>query len=162
MLAANAASAPHLKTSSICSMLPAPPLAMTGTLTRLEILLVSSMSNPALVPSLSMDVSSISPAPSWATFFAHRYASSLVSIRPPFINTLCEFFVFLASIATTTQELPNLFAACSTKLGFFIAAEFRLILSQPAFKRREISSMLRIPPPTVSGIKSVLATFSTI
>ncbi len=52
-----------MKTSAKCSSDPAPPDAITGIGTALETAAVSSQSKPVLVPSRSMDVSRISPAP---------------------------------------------------------------------------------------------------
>ena len=46
---------------------------------------INSISYPAFVPSQSMLVNSISPAPSRSTSMAHSTASSPTSIRPPFL-----------------------------------------------------------------------------
>jgi hypothetical protein len=46
---------------------PTPPDAMTGTGTASAMARVSAMSKPCLVPSRSMEVSRISPAPSATT-----------------------------------------------------------------------------------------------
>src|SRR5690606_30898734 len=60
MPAANAASAfPSVNTSAKCAMLPAPPLAMTGTGRDAAMFLVISSANPDRVPSWSMEVSRI-------------------------------------------------------------------------------------------------------
>ena len=48
----------------MCSSVPAPPLATTGTPTASLMRRVMTRSNPALVPSASMEFSTISPAPS--------------------------------------------------------------------------------------------------
>src|ERR1700730_3835375 len=62
--AASAASAaPSLKTLTKCSGNLAPPEAITGTETALEIAAVSVVSKPICVPSRSTEVSRISPAP---------------------------------------------------------------------------------------------------
>ncbi len=64
MLAARTASAfPCSRTSTMCCKFPAPPLAMTGMPTASLTAAVSSMSYPSFVPSASMLVSRISPAP---------------------------------------------------------------------------------------------------
>ena len=49
--------------STRCSSVPTPPLAITGTSTASAIARVSSRSKPSRVPSRSIDVSRISPAP---------------------------------------------------------------------------------------------------
>ena len=54
-------------TSSKCSSVPAPPDAITGIDTSSAMILVSSRSYPAFVPSQSMLVRRISPAPSCST-----------------------------------------------------------------------------------------------
>ena len=55
--------APVVNTSTKWSSVPAPPDAMTGIETAAETAAVISQSKPALVPSRSIDVSRISPAP---------------------------------------------------------------------------------------------------
>ena len=50
-----------------CSTAPAPPLATTGTSTTARTAAISSRSKPALVPSASIELSRISPAPSSRT-----------------------------------------------------------------------------------------------
>ena len=62
---------------------PHPPLAITGMLTAAVTALVIAMSYPSCVPSASMLVSRISPAPNSATRLAHATASSPVGTRPP-------------------------------------------------------------------------------
>ena len=54
------------KTSEKCSTFPAPDEAMTGMETLSLMCFTSSMSKPLLVPSLSMQLSNISPAPSFS------------------------------------------------------------------------------------------------
>jgi hypothetical protein len=54
------------KTSEKCSTLPAPLEAMTGMVTLLRMWLINSMSKPLLVASLSIQLSNISPAPSFS------------------------------------------------------------------------------------------------
>ena len=53
--------------------------------------------------------------------------------------------------------LPNRRAACRTSSGSRTAAELIDTLSAPALKSIRISSRLRIPPPTVSGMKQTSA-----
>ena len=45
--------------------------------------------------------------------------------------------------------------------GSFTAAELMLTFSAPACTRRVTSSIVRIPPPTVKGMKQRSATFRT-
>ena len=64
MLAASTALArPSVTPSAMCCRLPTPPEAITGTGTASDTARVSARSKPALVPSRSMLVSRISPAP---------------------------------------------------------------------------------------------------
>ena len=69
MLAASPASAlPLVKTSRKCSMVPAPPEAMTGIESSVLSLARASQAKPCLQPSWFMLVKRISPAPrSWAS-----------------------------------------------------------------------------------------------
>src|SRR5580704_9913849 len=62
-LAASTASAPASIAGGKWARVPAPPLAMTGTLTAARTRAMSSVSNPAVVPSASIELSRISPAP---------------------------------------------------------------------------------------------------
>ena len=74
--AASAASArPRVNTSRKCSNVPAPPDAITGICTAVDTAAVSSQSKPARVPSRSIDVSRISPAPRASASRAHSTAS---------------------------------------------------------------------------------------
>ncbi len=103
MEAASAASAlPSVNASSICCIVPAPPDAITGILTSSPIFLLSMLSNPALVPSASIEVTSNSPAPLLYASFAHSSASIPVSLRPPWVK-ICHLSsaTLFASIATT-------------------------------------------------------------
>src|SRR6185369_16066281 len=168
MLAASTASAlPSSSTSAMCSRLPAPPLATTGTPTASLIRRVMARSNPALVPSASMLLSTISPAPSETARCAHSTASSPVGLRPPCENTSHRSGdTFFASIETTMHWLPNFSAPLRIRLGFANADELILILSAPALSMLYMSSTERRPPPTVSGIKHCSAarsiTFSMV
>ena len=144
--------------------MPAPPDAITGIFAFSETRLVSSISYPAFVPSQSILVSNISPAPSSSAFFAHSSASIPVFTRPPLRYTsqpLLSSRLF-ASIAQTTHCLPNFSAASLISSGRFIAALFTATLSAPALRIFLKSSTVRIPPPTVNGINTCFATASTI
>src|SRR6266481_4426398 len=63
------------------SSVPTPPEAMTGTGTASDTARVSAMSKPDLVPSRSIEVSRISPAPRAAMRRAQATASSPVARR---------------------------------------------------------------------------------
>ena len=90
MLAASAASAfPRRNTSAKCLALPAPPEAMTGIWTASLTAAVSSQSKPSRVPSASMEVSRISPAPRCSASRAHSRALRPVGLRPPSTKTSC-------------------------------------------------------------------------
>src|SRR3990172_2412422 len=84
MLAASTASArPSMTPSARCSSLPTPPPAITGTPTASATARVSARSNPSRVPSRSILVSRISPAPASCMRLAHATASRLVGCLPP-------------------------------------------------------------------------------
>ena len=84
MEAAKTALAPPLFIASYkCSNLPAPPEAITGMFIEVVILLSSSKSYPVLVPSLSIEVSRISPAPFSSACLEKAIASIPVFSLPP-------------------------------------------------------------------------------
>src|SRR5262249_51938631 len=102
--AARAASAfPPRNTSTKCWTDRAPPEAITGICTAALTPAVNSQSKPLPVPSRSIEVSRISPAPKPSASLAHATASRPVGLRPPAMNT-CQlpFAALFASIATTT------------------------------------------------------------
>ena len=66
---------------------PAPPLAITGTELSSRIAAISSRSNPWLVPSASIELTSNSPTPRSIASVAQSRASSSVSTRPPCVVT---------------------------------------------------------------------------
>ena len=111
MLAAKTASAPpSLIPSTKCCRVPTPPEAMTGIETDEETAFVSVLSNPSLVPSLSMLVNSISPAPCSLTAFTHSITSIPVLSQPPYVTTSHELnvsSVAFASTATTNAALDG-------------------------------------------------------
>ena len=74
-----------LKTSNMSFFDPHPPDAITGILILSQIALISSRSYPFSVPSASILVSNISPAPSFSTFFTHSIASIFVDFFPPYV-----------------------------------------------------------------------------
>ncbi len=86
MLAARAAlQVVFVNTSLKCSIVPAPPDAITGMLTLLLTSLVTSIENPDLVPSAFIDVRSISPAPCLSALMAQSTAFYDVGVLPAFM-----------------------------------------------------------------------------
>ncbi len=162
MLAASTASAPPSSTpSAMCSSVPTPPEAITGTPTASLTARVRARSKPSRVPSRSMLVSRISPAPARSICRAHSSASIPVGRRPPWVYTSQPPPLRrLASIATTMHWLPTLSEASRTSPGFCTAAVLIETLSAPALSSRRTSSTLRTPPPTVSGMNTRSATAS--
>src|SRR6185312_5906379 len=152
MEAASAASAwPARNTSTKSFAPPAPPEAITGICTACETAHVSSQSKPMPVPSRSMEVSRISPAPQASASLAHPTASLPVGLRPPWTKASKPPFARLASIATITACDPKRFPIFVMMEGSAIAAELMLILSAPASKIAAASSNVRTPPPTEKG-----------
>ena len=81
------ASAPPSSTPSTrWSRLPTPPEAITGIDTASQMARVTPSSKPSLVPSRSMLVSRISPAPSSIILTAQATASIPVGLRPPWVK----------------------------------------------------------------------------
>src|ERR1700682_6236315 len=85
-----------------------------------------------------------------------------VGLRPPWVKISqasaspgCD--TFLASIATTMHWSPNFSAASLTKARRVTAAVLIDTLSAPEVNSARMSSMLRTPPPTVSGMKQASA-----
>ncbi len=129
---------------------------MTGIETASAIARVRGKSKPSRVPSRSIEVSRISPAPLASTSFANSTASMPVAWRPPWVkisNPLGVATPDFASIATTMHWEPNFSAARATKSGSLTAAVLIETLSAPASSRLRMSSSVRTPPPTVSGMK---------
>ena len=141
--------------------MPTPPLAMTGTPTASTTARVRARSKPSLVPSRSIDVSRISPAPSATARVAHSSASIPVGVRPPCRNTSkpppWSAGRRLASIAHTTHWLPNSAAISPISSGRCTAAVFTLTLSAPARSIVRASPTERMPPPTVNGMNTCSA-----
>ncbi len=111
-----------------------------------------------------MLVSRISPEPHASIRRAHATASRPVGVRPPWVYTSHSPDrpgTARASIATTVHWLPNRSAARRTKSGSATAAVLIDTLSAPASSRLRMSSIVRIPPPTVSGMKTCSAVFRT-
>src|SRR5699024_35938 len=113
-LAASTASAPAVTAGAKCSGAPAPPEAMIGTVTAARTAAISSRSKPALVPSPSIELSRISPAPSSAPRRAHSTASTPALRLPPWVVTSQPESVCAAPAGTrrastesTTHWRPN-------------------------------------------------------
>ena len=109
-----------------------------------------------------MLVSTISPAPRRSTSRAQATASrpvgnaAAVDVDFPTTSRPSRW-TRLGSMLTTMHWLPNRRAAWRTSSGSRTAAELIETLSAPALKSARISSRLRIPPPTVSGMKQTSA-----
>src|SRR6478672_276072 len=148
--AIRAASAPTSNASAMCRASPAPPDAITGTSTAAATLRVSSRSYPARVPSASIDVRRISPAPRSTASRAHSTAALSRGLRPAWVTTSPA----RASIAQTTACEPNSAASEVRIPGSSKAARLMATLSAPASSRSRASSTPVTPPPAVKGIVS--------
>ncbi len=159
-LAARTASAPASTAGAKCASVPAPPLAITGTVTAARTARISSRSKPAVVPSASIEFSRISPAPSCTARRAQRTASIPVPVRPPWVvtsNPLDGPGERRASTDRTMHCEPNRSAASDSSSGRAIAAVLSETLLAPARSSRSTSATLRTPPPTVSGMNTCSA-----
>jgi hypothetical protein len=159
-LAASTASAPASTAGAKCARVPAPPLAITGTVTTARTARISSRSKPTVVPSASIEFSKISPAPSCTARWAQSTASIPVPVRPPWVVTskpLGGPAARRASTDSTTHCDPNRWAASPSNSGRATAAVLSETLSAPARSRRSTSATLRTPPPTVSGMNTCSA-----
>jgi hypothetical protein len=139
---------------------PAPPLAITGTVTAARTARISSRSKPAVVPSASIEFSRISPAPKCAARCAHSTASAPVPVRPPWVVTSKPLAGPGARRASTDRTMhcdPNRSAASDSSSGRATAAVLSETLSAPARSSRSTSATLRTPPPTVSGMNTCSA-----
>ena len=119
MEAASTADAwPSRMPSTRCSSRPTPPDAITGTRTASATARVRGRSKPRLVPSRSMEVSRISPAPWPVMCRAHSTASMPVASRPPWVKTSKRpDAVVLASTETTMHWEPNLSCRLGDEFG---------------------------------------------
>ena len=163
-LAASTASAPACTAGAKCSTRPAPPLAITGTVTAPRTARSIARSNPALVPSASIEFSRISPTPSSAPRAAQSTASIPVPRRPPCVVTSQPDGVgspsagtVLASTESTMHCEPNCRDSSDNSSGRAIAAVFTDTLSAPARSNTSTSATERTPPPTVSGMNTCSA-----
>ena len=131
---------------------------------------ISSRSKPASVPSASIELSRISPAPSSAPRRAQSTASMPVPRAAAVRGDLEPARRRLrrgpgagrgwkrrASTDSTTHCEPNRRAASASRSGRAMAAVFSDTLSAPARSSRSTSSSLRTPPPTVSGMNTCSA-----
>ena len=109
-----------------------------------------------------MLVSKISPAPNSSTRLAHATASRSVGLRPPCVKTVHPpSGRRRASMAATMHCEPKRSAPSRTSSGRWMAEVLTLTLSAPARSITFMSSTVRIPPPTVSGMKHSEAVRST-
>lgn len=137
---------------SMCSNLPAPPQAITGTPTVLLTSSISSKSKPDCVPSLSTEVNKISPTPKPSAFLTQ--SKTLISVFSLPLSTKASQYppsLLLASIDKTIHWLPKILLASLISSGFLIAAVLIATLSAPFLRAEFISSTDLIPPPTVIG-----------
>ena len=135
---------------------------MTGTETASQTASSISKSKPCFTPSVSILLTTTSPAPNATHFLIHSMASIPVFSRPPFAKTVNLPSTRFTSTERTTHWSPYFCAACAMRSGFLIAPELTLTLSAPHFSTRSKSSKVLIPPPTVRGMKIVSATFFRI
>ena len=150
-----------------CSSAPAPPEATRGTSTTARTARSIARSKPPVVPSASMELSRISPAPSSAPRWAQATASIPVPVRPPCVVTSQPDGVLVpgaqvrASTLRTSTWLPNRSAISASSPGRATAAELTPTLSAPAARSRRTSSVERTPPPTVNGTNTCSAVART-
>ena len=102
-----ASALPFVNTSLKSASFPAPPEAMTGTFTNPLNRAIASQANPRFVPSWSIEVNNISPAPRSPTSSAQVYNSLSVLSLPPLLYTHHSSFSYRASIATTIHCFPK-------------------------------------------------------
>src|SRR5699024_1434329 len=140
-LAASRASAPASAACTKCAVLPAPPLAISGTCTWARTSRSIGRSNPSVVPSASIEFSRTSPTPrSWARR-THSRASRPVPWRPPWVVTsypegvAAPSRVRRASTDSTSTWEPNCSETSAISSGRAIAAVFTPTLSAPARSR---------------------------
>ena len=149
------------------STLPAPPEAMIGILTSLRTARIISRSKPSLVPSASIELSRISPAPSCSARLTHQMASMPVDLRPPIVVTskpdcvCCSPFSRRASTESTSTWLPKRSATRLISDGSLMAAVLTPTLSAPQRSSESTSSGVRTPPPTVIGMNTCSAVRET-
>jgi len=122
---------------------------------------VRAQSKPPWTPSVSIEVSRISPAPV-AALSRPSTASILHHRRRPRVKTSSvHLYFFRASIASTTACAPNLRLKLRdqgwTADGGSVDADF----SAPDSRILRASAMDRMPPPTVSGINTLRAVRAT-
>ena len=113
---------PRATPSARWSSVPTPPLAITGTPTASLTAAVSSRSKPSRVPSRSIEVSRISPAPRVAPPRPPtRRRRGRSGVRPPWVKTSQPGSPSpvrrRASMATTTHWAPNSVGHLADQLG---------------------------------------------
>ena len=129
---------------------------------------IISRSKPSRVPSASIELSRISPAPSSAARRTHQIASMPVDLRPPMVVTskpdlvCCSPFSRLASTESTSTWLPKRSATRLISVGSLMAAVLTPTLSAPQRSSESTSSGVRTPPPTVMGMNTCSAVRRTM
>ena len=120
---------------------------------------VISQSNPERVPSRSIDVSRISPAPRDSASRAHSTASR-AGVGRAAAHVDGEAVAAPLGVDRDDDRLAAVAAGERRRSapGSFSAAVLRLTLSAPASTAAAASSSERMPPPTVSGRKMLRAT----
>ena len=135
------------------SSVPTPPDGDDRDVAGLDDRAVRSRSKPSFVPSRSMEVSRISPAPSVGDLARPTpRRRGPTGVRPPWVNTSQPAPPSVrrrASIATTTHCAPNSSAISEMSSGRSTAAVFTPTLSAPARSRRRASSTR--PHPSADG-----------
>ena len=169
MLAASAASAlPRANTSAKCATVPAPPEAITGIRTASLTAAVNSQSKPARVPSESIEVRRISPAPRCSASRAHSTTVRPIGRRPPCTYTCASRTGSAAarsrraSMATTTACAPKLRANCADECGVGQRGGIDADLVRACLEYLLGVVADLIPPPTQNGTKSSRAVRRTV
>lgn len=132
---------------------PYPPLAMIGTWIRAATARTRSTSKPLRVPSWSIEVSMISPAPSATARSTHSTTSNPVCSRPLSVNASHPrpSALRLASTESTMHCAPKRWDTSVINSGRATAAVLIATLSAPERSMVCTSFNERIPPPTVIG-----------
>ena len=144
---------------------PAPPLAMTGTVTAARTAWIISVSKPALRCVRVHGTSRISPTPR-ATARAAQATASIPVPRAATVRGHLEPAGQItggrapASTESTTHCDPNRRAASASNSGRATAAVFSDTLSAPARQQPVDVLVVRTPPPTVSGMNTCSAGFA--
>ena len=107
---------------------------------------------PRLLPQLATTIQTPNPRPQTPTYSGSR----------PVRRTKSSTGTRLGSMFTTVAHRPNRLAVCATISGSSTAAVLMLTFSAPAWISAVTSSIVRMPPPTVKGMKHCSATRRTM